>query len=180
MHLVNRSRRTGRGFTLTELLIVLLIIAILMALILPRFFGARRNAGDKVAQQTLQVAARDAQAQATDLESYANATATDLAELEGDIDFVAGTAASTKSGNSRSVSVNVSGDGTEWTAASIGEGGACWWIRLDLGLDANNDPVPTQYGFGEVAAASCRGNNLAAATDINGDADNESKGFPQR
>lgn len=42
-----------RGFTLIELMIVVLIIAILVAIAIPTFLGQRRNAQDQAAQSSL-------------------------------------------------------------------------------------------------------------------------------
>ena len=48
---VSESRRTRRaGFTLTEMLIVLAILVMLMALVVPRFMGARKKADLQAAQ----------------------------------------------------------------------------------------------------------------------------------
>jgi len=48
---ISRRRRTRRsGFTLTEMLIVLAILVMLMALVVPRFLGARKKADLQTAQ----------------------------------------------------------------------------------------------------------------------------------
>jgi type IV pilus assembly protein PilA len=49
-----RGRRSGEaGFTLIELMVVVLIIAILIAIAIPTFLGARSRAQDRVAQSNL-------------------------------------------------------------------------------------------------------------------------------
>src|ERR1044071_7764366 len=45
--------RTDEGFTLIELMVVVLIIAILLAIAIPTFLGARTKAQDRAAQSDL-------------------------------------------------------------------------------------------------------------------------------
>src|SRR6516225_1824241 len=51
--LVARKRDEEDGFTLIELMVVVLIIAILIAIAIPTFLGARQRAQDRAAQSDL-------------------------------------------------------------------------------------------------------------------------------
>lgn len=144
--------RTGRAFSLVELLIVILIIAILLAVAIPRLFANRRSADDRAAQSTLRNAATVAEGFYADANSYAGATNTAMAEVEPNIEFVAANTASTKDGNSRTVSVSASAD--TWTAAAAAEGNGCWYLQLNAGTDSSGNPVPNRYGFKESSGSS--------------------------
>ena len=70
-----RTRRDGdeRGFTLIELMVVVLIIAILIAIAIPTFLGARQRAQDKAAQSSLRNGLTAAKTIYTDSETYVDA-----------------------------------------------------------------------------------------------------------
>jgi type IV pilus assembly protein PilA len=59
-----------KGFTLIELMVVVLIIAILIAIAIPTFLGLRRRAQDRAAQSDLRNALTAAKAYYTDDETY--------------------------------------------------------------------------------------------------------------
>ena len=61
-----------KGFTLIELMVVVLIIAILIAIAIPTFLGLRRRAQDRAAQSDLRNGLTAAKAFYTDDESYTN------------------------------------------------------------------------------------------------------------
>ena len=50
---VRDRRENEEGFTLIELMVVVLIIAILIAIAIPTFLGARERANDRAAQSSL-------------------------------------------------------------------------------------------------------------------------------
>src|SRR5713101_8790148 len=78
-HMIKRiyARLQGQkeeGFTLIELMVVVLIIAILIAIAIPTFLGARKRAQDRAAQSSLRNTVTAAKTVFTDNESYCDAT----------------------------------------------------------------------------------------------------------
>src|SRR5687768_12818482 len=80
-------RRDDEGFTLIELMVVVLIIAILIAIAIPTFLGARRRAQDRAAQSSLRNTVTAAKAIFTDDETYSEIDADSLSEGEPAIEF---------------------------------------------------------------------------------------------
>ena len=77
------QNRGERGFTLIELMVVVFIIAILIAIAIPTFLGARRRAQDKQAQSNLRNALTAQKAYYVDNQAYAaDDDATELAALQ--------------------------------------------------------------------------------------------------
>ena len=81
------------GFTLIELMVVVLIIAILIAIAIPTFLGAQDRARDRGAQSDLRNGLTAAKTLATDAEGMfldsggAVINAADLSGVEGAVDF---------------------------------------------------------------------------------------------
>lgn len=78
-----------RGFTLVELMVVVLIIAILIAIAIPTFLGARTRAQDRAAQSNLRNALTAAKVYYTDFQDYAFSVP-DLDDIHANLTFVAG------------------------------------------------------------------------------------------
>jgi len=67
---LRRMRENEEGFTLIELMVVVLIIAILIAIAIPTFLGAQDRARDRGAQSDLRNALTAARTIATDYEGF--------------------------------------------------------------------------------------------------------------
>jgi prepilin-type N-terminal cleavage/methylation domain-containing protein len=93
-HLDARAARSNEaGFTLIELMMVVLIIAILIAVLTPVFLGATARAKDRAMQTSLVTALKAAKAVAADRDDYTQATLTTLSTEVQELKFVSSSTA---------------------------------------------------------------------------------------
>jgi type IV pilus assembly protein PilA len=85
-NLIARRRENEEGFTLIELMVVVLIIAILIAIAIPTFLGARQRAQDRAAQSDLRNALTAEKTYYTDTQEY-TAVAADMLAIESSLDW---------------------------------------------------------------------------------------------
>src|SRR6201987_4636944 len=82
----DRLNNDEKGFTLIELMVVVLIIAILIAIAIPTFLGARSRAQDKQAQSNLRNALTAEKTYYTDNQAY-TPTVGNLTPIESSLAF---------------------------------------------------------------------------------------------
>src|SRR6266496_3814001 len=119
------KRHEEEGFTLIELMVVVLIIGILIAIALPTFLGARHRAQDRVSQSALRNELSTAKVLFTDNDNYLTANAAGLLAAEPSIKAVDSPALATDSAGAvpRQVSVwhgtSAAGTAAQWGAAAL-------------------------------------------------------------
>jgi type IV pilus assembly protein PilA len=148
------------GFTLIELMVVLLIMAILLAIAIPTFLGVKSGAYDRGAQSNLVNSLTSAKAGYANGGTYGTTPALEQAALgaaEPNITYTATGSVSQASGNS--VSVNVSGDGNQVLLVSYSQSGMCWAAEDNEGAATALTNTPSsqgvQYAHWAPASSAC-------------------------
>lgn len=148
-----RRLRGDAGFTLIEVMVVVLVIGILLAIGIPTYLGARERAQDQAARSTLRTAQTTAAIVYVDNGTYRDANTGNLAIAEPGYTW---RGANSASRDQDEVSVSATRDGSEWGAATLSDSGECFYIRL-------RSNGSTLYGGSD--SAPCTGAQALTVTD---------------
>ena len=153
------ERREDKGFTLIELMVVVLIIAILLAIAIPTFLGAQNKAKDRSAQSSARNALTNAKVIYADSGVYwhtpdltAVAMIDKLNVAEPSLTFQA--AAST---GPKVVSVLTS-SATAWYGAVLSDTGTCFYIADSVAATTTAPALAagtTYFKIPDATAGSC-------------------------
>jgi type IV pilus assembly protein PilA len=150
--------RRDDGFTLIELMVVVLIIGILITVALPTYLGAVDRAHNRAAMSDLRNTLSAAKTIYSDDSTYLGVTAAMMHAQEPAITFVTGGTASSAA-NDYAVSFRV-WDATEIDAARLSPSGRCYYVRtIETQGVAVTDVPGTYYGF---RTGSCTGSAIAS------------------
>jgi len=149
-----RRERDDEGFTLIELMVVLLIIAILMAIAIPTFLGARNTANARATQSNLRNALTAEQTYWTNNQAF-TASTTALGGIESSLGWST-SEATAEGGNTVTVTTSSAGQLVELQAYA--KDGNCYAIQQD------NNPSNSFTGYSETKGACTTPGTLDSST----------------
>jgi prepilin-type N-terminal cleavage/methylation domain-containing protein len=161
---LKRLHEDEDGFTLIELMVVVMILGILLVIGMPTFLGVRARFQDRAAQSDLRNSVLSARIMYTDNASFlsANETASGLVSIVPNMCYVAGGTASAASGTPPCASgagggsISVASTAAQFSAARMSSSTSCFVI-----LDA-----VTGTRYGETTAANCNATWAGTAGNV--------------
>jgi type IV pilus assembly protein PilA len=157
-----RLDHEDEGFTLIELMVVVLIIAILLAIAIPTFLGARNSANARSTQSNLRNALTAEQTNWTNTQAF-DATTTDMSAIESALNWTT-TSPSTQGGNTVAVFIGTYTGGTTNAVLELqgyAKDGNCYSILQ------SNDPTGNLTAYSTKSGACATPTLPTAAPTVN-------------
>jgi type IV pilus assembly protein PilA len=153
------------GFTLIELMVVLLIMAILLAIAIPTFLGVKGGAQDRAAQSNLTNGLTSAKALYSTAGLYTSAASfvATMSTQEPELSFTTGSL--TTAGNKISFQIATDGQQIVLEDYSANNSGTCWVVSDNDGSSAVLGGAPTGDAY---AAFKVTTANLCQASTTTG------------
>jgi type IV pilus assembly protein PilA len=154
-----RLEQDEEGFTLIELMVVVLIIAILLAIAIPTFLGARTKAQDRAAQSNLRNALTAEKTIYVDAQLYASVSAS-LTAVEPSLKYDNNATATL--GN---ISVTTSASGNSVILATHSASGTNFYLEdIATGSGVPGVGAGTTYGKDTAGGATPAGTAIVSAS----------------
>ena len=133
-----RAKKNEAGFTLVELLMVIVIIVILATIAIPAFLGERRKAQDAACKSLVRNTASVIEAGYVQARTYVPTAAgmlpADLKAIEPPMTFVVrGTAATTPTASASARTVNYTGTATTYSVGAVSASGRTFGMVVNKG-----------------------------------------------
>lgn len=150
--------RSEEGFTLVELMVVVLILGVMMLMAMSTIRGIRERALDTAAKESAASSLETARILFTDHATYSDVTPVELGAAEPSLDFVDEVTNSDGPGESSTWVPDRATTGRTFVAAVYSKSGKCFfvrdWITIGIGFAVEDN----------VAASDCTADQAAAVT----------------
>jgi type IV pilus assembly protein PilA len=138
--------RSEEGFTLIELMVVVLIIAILLAIAIPSFLGARKSAQNRAVQSNLRSVLTAEKTYAVDHDGALTATVADLKTVEPNLqldaaDITKGIVVALSPDTLTVCMTRTAASGTKWAILDNTTTGTQFYKDVDLTTCPNAAPA---------------------------------------
>ena len=158
LHKLKMRAAREDGFTLIELMVVVMILAVLLMMSLTTFASVKARAEDSAAKQTAAKALETGRIVFTDRATYSTADTATLAAAEPSLKFVAGTTQADEPNEASTDVPDALTTGHTFVAAVYSNAGNCFfirdWITIGIGYAVLRD----------VDASDCTAGNAGSVT----------------
>jgi type IV pilus assembly protein PilA len=134
------------GFTLIELMVVLLIMAILLAIAIPTFLGVKTGAQDRAVQSNLTNGLTSAKAAYANGGTYASTAAAEVTALQSAEPNITFEATAATSGTNNLYVLTDGATGQQLLLVGYSQSGTCWAAEDNEGDTAPITNTPTASG----------------------------------